>query len=1036
MRKFLSIIFVLLLLAPTLVWILRVDFDINVKRMGLKPPRFDSRSLLDNDYYRAFDQYLNDSFSLRDPLVFAKRWLDYHVFGTSDTADVHVGRHGWLYSRQSIEDVQKKACSDAGPIQRLSLALHAVDRIFTASGRRFAFTVAPNKSTIYPEFLGYIPANDSCRRSRYDLLLEAFQNHPLKAFIRVDQQLKKAKNGQTWLYHPMGAYWNVQGAIIAAEALGEWIVGHGAGTMSFKYTQHATADQFDLAGRMLGLFEKTDNGTYRQLTSSGSRNLNDAVVYGDEYLNNLIPYMAQMFDRIEVVQTVNVPSRQHGENWQDADIILVQIAESEIASLRLDVDQIFASLESTALVSTHTPINMGAFLPGTDIALEKQPQGLQIKSVGKSSRLALISIPGSDRHVFRVLKLTVASQHSDIMTFALGTNSSLMISKALKPGVSKLYLPLPFQPTLTLRVNPGTKPGVLLLQAAKILAFDNRDKSDKSLLDKSIIAHAQTDPESASSKPGPAAPPSTGDAASEISQETLIPSVQPEKPPRKISAKSIQTAAADNSADRKIPPRKIESTPQKKIESDSKAKSGTSAASATNTKIQASKTEGQPAKTEISPSVRLNDFAEGRIFQRHGNSADIVISGTYTGPVDAIEARIVGSETHAQIVSWAIIDPAPANGIFVGRLADIPQGGWYNLQVRSHSNHSVFDNGRHRWGVGMLVACLGQSNMKEWFHTGNDLKAHSLLRTFSSRGWSKTGTRGNAAIAFGNRVIGRLGIPVGLLDFAVNGSGLRKEADWGTGYWLDTAPDSIYDRFIRGVSAAGGRLESVIWIQGEADAARGSVTEEEYAGSLTHFIENQIRIDISNGSNRERLPFLVVMMIKRPGGKDQPHQAIRNAQKQVTENVADCYLAATTLDLNNHGRQHLKPKAYISMGKRVAQTVLHIAEKENYHRGPRVVNVRQIGDRTVEIKIKHSGGNDFEPVSGISGWEIIANGRHVPIENVYRHDTETIHIVTRAPLTQMTSIRYLYGAMPDVHHAVLDNSPLSLPLEEYQAEIN
>ena len=231
-------------------------------------------------------------------------------------------------------------------------------------------------------------------------------------------------------------------------------------------------------------------------------------------------------------------------------------------------------------------------------------------------------------------------------------------------------------------------------------------------------------------------------------------------------------------------------------------------------------------------------------------------------------------------------------------------------------------------------------------------------------------------------------------------------------------------------------LEYVIWIHGEADAAKGTVTQEEYVFSLTHFIEDQVRIDIANGSQRVQLPFLIVMMIKRPGGKDKPHQAIRNAQKQVVANVTDCYLAATTLDLKNHGRQHLTPKAYIVMGQRVAQAILHILGKEPYHRGPQVVAAGQIDARTVEIKIRHNGGNDFAPVSGISGWEIIAAGGPVPIQNVYRHDARTIRIVTQQPLTGGIVVRYLYGAMPDVKQPVMDNSPLSLPLEEFQSEIN
>jgi hypothetical protein len=326
--------------------------------------------------------------------------------------------------------------------------------------------------------------------------------------------------------------------------------------------------------------------------------------------------------------------------------------------------------------------------------------------------------------------------------------------------------------------------------------------------------------------------------------------------------------------------------------------------------------------------------------------------------------------------------------------------------------------------------------MKEWFYTGTDLVANPLLRKFNEKGWSVLGRQGNAAIAFGNKIIERLGIPLGLLDYSKNGSGLRKEADWGTGYWEDTAAGSIYNRFVSGVSETGGAIEFVIWIQGEADAARGTVTEKAYAASLERFITRQLRVDITNSSDFSDLPFLIVMMIKRPGGKDEPHQAIRNAQKGVTETVKSSYLAATTLDLKNHGRQHLTPKAYMSLGERVAQTILYLLGEETYYRGPGVTRVSQIDNRTIDIRIKHNGGSDFTPDSGITGWEVISRGTPVPITDVYRHDPQTIRIRLERPLNDKAQIRYLYGAMPDVRHPVLDNSALSLPLEEYQAEIN
>ena len=120
----------------------------------------------------------------------------------------------------------------------------------------------------------------------------------------------------------------------------------------------------------------------------------------------------------------------------------------------------------------------------------------------------------------------------------------------------------------------------------------------------------------------------------------------------------------------------------------------------------------------------------------------------------------------------------------------------------------------------------------------------------------------------------------------------------------------------------------------------------------------------------------------------------------------------------------------------MAQTVLYILGKETYHRGPGVKGIKQIDSSTIEIAIKHNGGSDFKPVAGITGWEVIADGTSVPIAEAYRHDSQTIRIRLERPLNAKAEIRYLYGAMPDVEHPVLDNSPMSLPLEEYQAEIN
>ena len=1042
MRKIFILIFVLLLLTPAVVWFIGLDFGLQVDRIGLKPPRFDRRALFENAYYLSFDQYFNDTFSLRSPLILTKRWLDYRIFNMTDVKGVHVGNNGWLYSRQSIDEYRKEACNETQDIERLVLELHAVEKLIEATGRRFFFIVAPSKTTIYPEFVGPLPQSPACDHSRYDLFLKAIEAQPLKGFVRLDRYLSKSKNNSALLYDRTGSFWNGLGAMVASEAIQVQIIKDRQEKVVFEQKRNATVDYDDLNKGLMGFLAGTEEVPVMHLSHSGQPARTHGIIYGDDFLKNLIPYLSQLFSRLDVILADSLPSRQYGEDLSTGDLILFERAESELGTTRIEIDKIFSIFETEALIPIRYPHDLQTIIPGANVSLNHGPDGLEIKSVGIQSVFKFKSIPASDTNIFRVLKLTIEASHSDIMTVKYMTATPQVVPKSLKSGVTELYLPLPFQKTSSLNIHPGNKAGVLTLRSAEVLAFTDSPGSPQPSQKKTLVAN--TDAKGEASRP-------------HEETEALLTTTQPETDisiPKLKSRDPVPYSETAPSIDMEALRLKrlrlegaIPDTQNNLKKEETKAPISTSNSKTDNSnampgnmpdKADTDEIASRTADESISkiPSITLTDVADGRIFQRNGQSAEIVVSGTYRGQVEAIEARIVRSNTVEEILAWTVIDDAPRNGIFVGELADVPQGGWYNIQVRSHTDHTVVINAKNKWGVGMLIACLGQSNMKEWFYTGKDLKAHSLLRKFSERGWSKFGLTGNAAIAFGNRIIDRLGIPVGLMDYSVNGSGLRKEADWGTGYWVDTSPNSIYDRFITGVSDAGGAAEYVIWIQGEADAARGTVSKNEYADSLEHFITNQVRSDISNGSGHANLPFLIVMMIKRPGGKDGPHQDIRNAQRHVVDNIADCYLAATTLDLKNHGRQHLTPKAYISMGNRVAQTVLYVLGQETYHRGPGVTNVKQIDNRTIEIAIKHNGGSDFKPALGITGWEIIANGASVPIAKIYRHDPQAIRILLERPLDDKAQIRYLYGAMPDAKNPVLDNSPLSLPLEEFQSDIN
>lgn len=1022
LKKTLSLLFILMLLTPAGLWLF-TRASSGVRREPPPPavPLPDAHTLFKNDYYRALDHYINDHFIFRDRVVFIKNWLALKFFHKTERTDIHVGRDGWLYPRREIENSVQDIGRDSGATNRLLLELHALEKLIEASGRRFRLLVIPSKASIYPEYVGWVPLPTRGRRV-YDLFREAHQAHPLKSWVPLEAPLIARKGGPHLLYDPTASTWNGRGAAVAADALHQSLF-----NTSMPAPVMAAKDRHDdLERRALGMSTAPPPATVRHLKGLNAEGLGRCVVYGDAGIEPLLPYLLPMAQRLEVISTRRIPSGRIEEDLRSFDSILIQTTETGLQDLRIDLDRVFDQLVDDAGPVTHAALDLTSVKAMANTALHPRDEGLEVKSLGERSTFAIIDLPGSYRRCLRVLRLNLSAMQPDTMTVTYPTHPPIQLSKSIRPDRFNLVLPLPIRSSVSLRFQPGDHAGLLVLHEAEIIGFPKGAAAacgrpaivavDKSTRPMGDARETDERPLEAGSETQETATPMTAPTIDVTlggeSTSHPTPSGAPARVPDASAARSPSSDVEDASREARHP--------RNTLPAD------------TPTTLKAP----EPVQTaKASPTITLNDFADGRIFQRQNRQADIVVSGEFTGTISGIEARVVRYGRVDAVVPWTVIDDAPGGGIFLGLLPGVPEGGWYALEVRATDHHTIQSTGQHRWGVGILMACIGQSNMKEWFFSGTDLAAQPLLRRYSDRGWQALDGRGNGAIACGNRIIARTGVPVGLIDYAVNGSGLHRKADWGTGYWEDTRPGSIYRRFLSGVTATGGRLEFVLWIQGEADAARGTVTKEDYQAALTRFVTRQVRRDIINGSTQPQLPFLVVAMVKRPGGHDAPHQDIRDAQKAVTDQVAECYLAATTLDLTNLGKQHLAPEAYITMGRRVAQTVLYILGMENFYRGPVVAAVRQHGQRALDVTLTHHGGTDILPETGITGWEVIDAAGMAPIQNVSRQDPRTIRILLARALQERAEVRYLYGAEPDARRALRDNASPSLPLEAFHGGV-
>lgn len=905
----------------------------------------------DRAYYQAVEGWFQESNPAGESLKIFHNWLNYHLFSATSTPAVHIGIHGWLYPGEPFGNTSNQMIAlQAG--RRQFLKLHAVEKIITAMGRRFMFTVVPGKAAIYPEYVN--AGGEGVKSPVYRAFLDAHRRHPLGGFVRLEPALKKAKLNGINVYHKQSHLWSCGGAAAAAEQL----LAVQDPTKPSSITRSRVAcppPDNDLYRLILG--EKPHEKTPMVGPAAGPHAVTGpaAIVYGDHYLNGLLPFITHAFNTMAIIDSTREPTFGRNVITRDGDLIVLESAENRLDRLDLDLESLYAEAATQMRGVVKRDIAMEKAAPVARCALDITPEGLQIRSSGEAAFFSLPPLAGSTGSIFRMVKLTFSAGHQGRITVRTCPDMAEMTQRALNRKIRHLIIPLPFSESVHLQVNPSEHPGVFTLEKAEVLSFYGTNPPPEPVLHETPLARE--------------------DIASGID---MLP-IQPPAtiPELEMAAPAVLQPAAE------------------------------------------------------SPDLTLADIQPGRIFQRQGKGADIVVTGTYTGISGPVEARVVISGSNAPAVPWTVVDGSPENGLFTGILRQVPQGGWYRLQVRSGLTPGVVKEGRNPWGVGMLVACIGQSNMREWFHTGNDHQPSPMVMLYHKGHWLRPETAGNGAISMGNRLAGALKIPIGLLDYSVNGTGLTAKAEWGKGFWLDTGPYGIYRRFVDGVNAIGGVVEYVVWMQGEADAARGTVSREEYRAALEILVNDQIRADLKNGSHRPLLPFLMIPLVKRPTGKDTTCQWIRDAQMEALKTIDECHLAALSMDLENHGRQHLASASYTTLGVRTAQTILYLLGKAPYHRGPAITVTTGKSDRTIDIAIRHRGGTDFTPGSDITGFEVLSRGQRLPIAAVSRKDGSTIRIELEDTVPGEFSVRYLHGAHPDTSNPVRDNTALRLPLEPF-----
>ncbi|MCU0706362.1 MAG: prolyl oligopeptidase family serine peptidase [Fimbriiglobus sp.] len=268
--------------------------------------------------------------------------------------------------------------------------------------------------------------------------------------------------------------------------------------------------------------------------------------------------------------------------------------------------------------------------------------------------------------------------------------------------------------------------------------------------------------------------------------------------------------------------------------------------------------------------VKIDSPRPYQVVQRDAKNVGTVrIQGRFGGAVktaDGLEYRIREGSHAGQ---WRPLDAMVKGGGFSATV-QVPAGGWYTLDVRAVvKGKPVAEANVRRVGVGEVFAVAGQSNSANHGAEKQSTKSKKVS-AFDGTDWQladdpqpgASGTGGSFLPPFGDALVEKFGVPVGLVACGVGATSVREWLPKGATFpnppTIETnvrklgdaweSKGELYTGFRDRLKALGPiGFRAVLWHQGESDANQKNATRtlpgeryREYLGLLIREIRKDV----------------------------------------------------------------------------------------------------------------------------------------------------------------------------------------------------
>ncbi|WP_131782191.1 alginate O-acetyltransferase AlgX-related protein [Legionella gresilensis] len=229
--KLLILTFIIFIFTPSIGLFFKKDPELIRATLNREPNYFPGINVkrLGKTNFKRIEKWFADQALLITP--FSKLWsqLNYFLAVSSKPESTIIGKNGWLFLGNGSNATLEQYIGKKPPTnQEIANTLNEIKKLQAIAQQNnipFLVTIAPDKHTIYPEYLpNYI--KKSSLPSRYDLIIKKLKANYIHFIdLRKIEMHAKSTLGKKYgdIYLRCDSHWNYLGAYAAYQAIADYV---------------------------------------------------------------------------------------------------------------------------------------------------------------------------------------------------------------------------------------------------------------------------------------------------------------------------------------------------------------------------------------------------------------------------------------------------------------------------------------------------------------------------------------------------------------------------------------------------------------------------------------------------------------------------------------------------------------------------------------------------------------------------------------------------------------------------------------------